>query len=54
MVNLCARGLPSQVKGAGAQKGCETEELNAELLSRRGSWVQIPPPASMFGVESAH
>ena len=28
------RGLPSQVKGAGLR-----------TLSRRGSWVQIPPPA---------
>ena len=28
------RGLPSQVKGAGLR-----------LLSRRGSWVRIPPPA---------
>src|SRR2546425_9539194 len=29
-----ARGLPRQVKGAGLR-----------TLSRRGSWVQIPPPA---------
>ena len=29
-----AQGLPSQVKGAGLR-----------TLSRRGSWVQIPPPA---------
>ena len=31
---LFPRGLPSQVKGAGLR-----------TLSRRGSWVQIPPPA---------
>ena len=31
---LLLRGLPSQVKGAGLR-----------TLSRRGSWVQIPPPA---------
>jgi hypothetical protein len=32
------RGLPRQVKGAGLR-----------TLSRRGSWVQIPPPAPLYG-----
>ena len=36
------RGLPSQVKGAGLR-----------TLSRRGSWVQIPPPAPTTNPESA-
>ena len=31
------RGLPRQVKGAGLR-----------TLSRRGSWVQIPPPAPIY------
>src|SRR5438552_776139 len=31
------RGLPRQVKGAGLR-----------TLSRRGSWVQIPPPAPFY------
>jgi len=30
-------GWPSQVNGAGLR-----------LLSRRGSWVQIPPPALLY------
>ena len=35
------RGLPSQVKGAGLRR-----------LSRRGSWVQIPPPAPVQSVST--
>src|SRR5438132_13764781 len=48
------RGLPSQVKGARTQP-CKDRLRNAKLRtsSRRGSWVQIPPPAPVASQSSS-